>query len=148
MKSYKLIIFLLFLAIACSKQVTITEDQMADDTFYQKDKIEPYTGKCRVVFKGSEKIKEEMYFRNGILNGIWISYYKSGKIERKGEFIDGKFHGKWESWSESGQKLYEVNYENDSLSGKYITWYESGKLKEQGEYKANIKTGKWIIFNE
>jgi antitoxin component YwqK of YwqJK toxin-antitoxin module len=148
MKSFAFMIFLPLLTICCSRQVIITEDQFPEDTFYQTGKIKPYTGKCFVLFKGSQKIKEEMYFREGILNGIWISYFENGKIERKGEFMDGKFQGKWESWSETGQKLYEVNYKSDSLYGKYTIYNQSGKLKEQGEYTGNVKTGNWIYYND
>jgi antitoxin component YwqK of YwqJK toxin-antitoxin module len=148
MKSLIFIISSVFLTISCSKQIIISEDQLPEDTFYQSDKTTPYTGKCIVIFKGSEKVKEEMHFQQGILNGVWISYYENGNIARKGEYLNGMFHGKWESWSETGLKLYEVNYENDSLSGKYITWYKSGKLKEKGEYSANIRTGIWIYNDE
>jgi len=148
MKSLIFLMFSVFLAISCSKQIIISEEQLPEDTFYQTDKTTPYTGKCVVLFKNSQKVKEEMHFQQGILTGTWISYHENGNVARKGEYIDGMFHGKWESWSETGQKLYEVNYVNDSLSGKYITWYKSGKLKEKGEYSANIRTGVWTCFEE
>jgi antitoxin component YwqK of YwqJK toxin-antitoxin module len=148
MKNLTSILFSMLLVVACSKQVIITEDQLPEEKFYQSDNTTPYTGKCLVVYKGSDKIKEEMYFRDGVLNGTWTSYFESGKIERKGEFVDGLFNGKWEAWTESGQKIYEVYYKNDSLSGKYLTWYETGKIKEKGQYASNVKTGDWICYNE
>jgi antitoxin component YwqK of YwqJK toxin-antitoxin module len=149
MKNTILFVSILFLTISCSKKIIISEDQLPEeDTFYQSDNSKPYTGKCIIVYKGTEKVKEEMHFKEGVLNGGWMSYFENGQIQRKGEFVDGMFHGKWESWSESGQKIYEVNYENDSLTGKYITWYQSGKLKERGTYKANVKTGVWTLYDE
>jgi antitoxin component YwqK of YwqJK toxin-antitoxin module len=148
MKKLSYFIFFLLVMSSCSHKITISEDQLPEDKFYYSDAITPYTGKCIILYKNSEKVKEEMHFKNGVLNGIWISYYPTGEMKQKGEYSNGMFHGKWESWSELGGKLYEVYYQKDSLSGKYITWHKTGKVKEKGEFLTNKKVGDWLIYNE
>jgi antitoxin component YwqK of YwqJK toxin-antitoxin module len=149
MKNILLLISLVILTISCSKQqIVITEDQIPEDKFYYTDPMTPYTGKCVVLYNNSQKVKEVMFFKNGLLNGSWTCYYADGMIKQKGEYRNGMFNGKWESWSELGNKLYEVHYVNDSLSGKYTTWHKTGKMKEKGAYLNNERTGDWSWYNE
>lgn len=149
MKKYLFLTTLMVLAVSCTQQeIVIKEDQITEEKFCYTDPITPYTGKCVVLFRDSQKVKEVMNFKEGLLEGSWTSYYFDGSVKQKGEYKNGMFNGKWEAWSEFGSKLYEVHYVNDSLSGKYTTWYKTGKLKEKGEYIANAKTGNWSLYNE
>lgn len=144
-----LILFLPILTIACSKQeIVLTEDQIPDDIFYLEDEIKPFTGTCLVYFHGTEKIKEEMNFRHGILDGAHISYYKNGEIKRVGYYREGNLNGKWEGFDAEGNKIYQVEYKNDTLIGRFISWYSTGVVKQKGAYNKNIKTGEWTSYDE
>ncbi len=150
MKSYLYIICtIVCINVSCSqRKIIISEDQLPDDIFYLKDEIKPYTGKCFVYFINTTTVKEELTFKDGLLNGPRISYYKDGKIKRSGNYSNGNLDGKWKGFDEKGNMIFEVQYKNDSLIGKYFSWYPTGVIKEKGLYDNNHKTGEWIIYDE
>lgn len=149
MKNLLILAFVLIGFSSCSKHtITISENDLKDDIFYLKDQVKPFTGKCLVYYTGIHQIKESLTFKNGILNGEMISYYKCGSIKRKGYYKDGHLNGCWQCWDEKGQKIYKVNYKNDSLDGEATLWHDSGIAKEKGLYADNHKTGVWLDYNK
>jgi antitoxin component YwqK of YwqJK toxin-antitoxin module len=144
-----LILLIPILTISCSKHdVILTEDQLPDDIFYLKDEIKPFTGRCLVYFYKTEILKEEINFRNGILDGSHISYYKNGVIKRIGHYREGNFNGKWTGYDTEGNKTFEVEYKNDTLIGRFISWYSTGVIKQKGSYHNNVQIGEWISYDE
>jgi antitoxin component YwqK of YwqJK toxin-antitoxin module len=143
-------LILLFTGLcSCSQSIVVlNEKQLPEEIFYLPDQIRPYTGKCLIYYSGTNIIKEEMTFKDGILDGPMVSYYKDGSIKRKGEYRNSQFHGKWEYWCIEKKKIYEVNYSNDMLCGEYISWYSSGTLCEKGKYSKNRRTGSWIEYDQ
>lgn len=149
MKNLIILVILLIGLSSCTKRtVTIYEKDIPEDIFYLKDHIQPFTGKCLVYYNGSHQIKEVLNYRNGILNGESISYYKCGSVKRKGYYKNGRLSGRWESWSEKGKPIYEVNYKNDTLDGEATVWHSSGVVKEKGIYADNHKSGLWVCYDE
>lgn len=142
------IIFLLFTAFACKGEITVTEDEIGADVFYTKNSYEPYTGKCIVVFNNSSVIKEQFSFRNGLLHGESLTWYRNGQLRRKGYYIKGQISGKWEFWDEQGNKTAEAHYKADVLDGSYIVLYGNGKVKEKGQFAENKRTGKWVYYRQ
>ena len=55
--------------------------------------------------------------------GVWIFYYKNGKLAFTGEFVEGQ------------------------RKGKHIYYYPNGLIKEVGKYVAGVKHGKWFAYN-
>jgi antitoxin component YwqK of YwqJK toxin-antitoxin module len=150
MKKLSYIVILMALLVsACGKRsIVLTEDNIPEDIFYLENEIKPYTGTCLIYYKNTSVIKEEINFKNGILNGSHVSYYNNGKIKRQGYYLNGNLNGKWIGFDEKGQKIYEVEYKNDTLVGKFISWYSTGVIKEKGHYHNNKKTGEWLSYDE
>jgi antitoxin component YwqK of YwqJK toxin-antitoxin module len=149
MKSFFYIIFLCLFFVSCTqKTIVLTEDQLPQDVFYQKDALKRFNGSCLIYYTGTKNIKEEMCFDNGILNGTYISYYKKGTIKRKGNYKNGYLNGPWVMFDEKGTQLYEVEYKKDTLSGNYKIWYSTGVPKVTGLYYQNKKSGKWNYYDE
>lgn len=124
-------------------------------------------GKVIVFYKFSQNKKEEYTLVNGIKNGLYQSYYKSGQLFEEYNCLDGKMHGVYQMWHKNGQKavermynagkatgLYreyywdgqlcrEYNYHSDSgkAHGPYKIWYRSGILFESGFYNNGKKVG-------
>jgi len=143
------IIFIALLAlVSCGKEVIITEEEIKPDLFYSSKEINPFSGTCKVVFSDTNLLKEKFEFRNGILNGEAVAYYRDGKLRWKGHYYNGCCMGKWEYWDQHGNKIMEANYNNDSLSGSYCSWYSKGLLKEKGQFTQNSRAGKWFSYNE
>ncbi len=140
-------IFML-LSAACSGKVTVSEDEIGADVFYVKDSYKPFTGKCIVVFRNSDLVKEEFTFRNGVLQGEALAWHKNGQLRRKGSYHKGQISGKWEFFNEQGQKTIEAYYKQDNLNGSFISLYHNGKIKEKGRFERNKKIGQWDYFTE
>lgn len=148
MKRYYYISILITLFfVSCTKEIVITEDQLPEDVFYLSQEIKPYTGKCLIYYKDTEQVKEELHFKNGILEGKRLAFYQNGSIKTKGFYIDGKMTGLWSGWDKKGNRIFEVEYYNDSLEGKCKLWSESGKIIRSGTYKSNIKLNDWVYNN-
>jgi len=147
MKLYLYLI--LFLTLACSRDhLIVSEDQLTADILYVSDTYKPFTGTCIVVYNNSDIIKEQFTFRNGILEGDAIAWYRNGNIRRKGSYSKGHISGKWVFWDETGHKTVEATYKLDSLSGMYTSLYANGKIREKGHFSGNRRTGKWLYYSE
>lgn len=135
--------------LSCTnKTVVLNENELPEDIFYLKDRVEPFSGTCHIYYDKSEILKEVMHFKDGVLNGQRLSYYKNGQIKHEGEIKNGKFEGTWKGYAENGKPLYEVNYTNDLLDGQYLSCYSSGVIKAKGVYRNNKSTGEWQRYDE
>jgi uncharacterized protein len=143
----KWFLFVLTILIAsCSSKVTVTEDEIGSDVFYCKGSYRPYTGKCTVLFNNSTAVKEEFTFKNGILNGKAITWYKNGKIRQQGCYQDGLISGNWEFWDSNGNKILNAHYTQNFLDGPYTSLFPNGKIREKGQFSANKRTGAWVFY--
>ena len=141
MKGFLFIILLT--SFACTGKVCITEDDITPDIFYAEGSFSPFTGKCNVIGSNSKVLLEQFSYKNGLLHGKALAWYKNGQLKRKGSYSNGKLSGPWEFWDEKGNKTLEANYENDELNGSFISLESDGRIKEKGVYTANRRTGKW-----
>jgi antitoxin component YwqK of YwqJK toxin-antitoxin module len=116
--------------------------------FYEKESYKPYSGICTVKFNQSDLIKEQFTFKNGLLHGESLAWYKNGQLRRKGYYCKGQISGKWTFWDEAGNPMVEANYKKDNLDGSYTSLYSNGRIREKGQFSANKRKGKWVLFDE
>jgi uncharacterized protein len=129
----------------------------------------------KTYYDDAEKLIKESYHVSSSsqeLNGIYTSYYFSGKIKSKGLYQNNQAVGPWEYFYENGNLkmkgelkensnfgLWEYFYENGNLSMKgnlfdgmrqmeWTFYYESGSVKSQGKFLDNKKVGIWNYFYE
>jgi antitoxin component YwqK of YwqJK toxin-antitoxin module len=141
-------IILILLSFACRSNITVTEDEIGADIFYEKDSYKPFSGKCTVLYNNTQIVKTQFTFRNGRLNGETITWYKNGQIRRKGNYCKGMISGRWIFFDEQGNRTIEANYKKDDLNGTYVALYTNGKVKEKGTFSRNKRTGKWVYYTE
>ena len=94
---------------------------------------------------GKTLLSEENY-KNGILEGKVITYYKSGKIVEMLFYKEGKLNGNAKRFAESGNLLDDLNYKEGKLNGLAKYYNIEGKLIYTGVYKNDVKVGKWQYF--
>ncbi len=120
------------------------------------------------VYKIEGHIKDEM------LEGIWKSFYKTGRIkssvnyknsEVTGEaffyyddenktlkaevtFEDEKVTGIYSEFHKNGARKAKINYDDGKPDGSAEFYYRNGRLKIEGEYKDGEKHGKWNYYDE
>jgi antitoxin component YwqK of YwqJK toxin-antitoxin module len=95
----------------------------ANQTDQKKDGIlvrdyssnEPLTGVVYFHFANGQLAYERQY-KNGLLDGLSISYYENGAKSSVGNFLNDQLHGKVVAWDENGNLEFERNY----LEGRCI----------------------------
>lgn len=60
------------------------------------------------------KVQQEGFFKDGKLDGVWVSYDEKGNKTAVGEYTNGLKTGKWIFFNENS--LSEVAYENSKVS--------------------------------
>ncbi len=62
-------------------------------------------------------------------------YFENGKVQQQGFFKDGKLDGEWISYDSRGNKLSEGTYLNGSKTGKWFFW--NGNSLSEVDYSNN-----------
>jgi antitoxin component YwqK of YwqJK toxin-antitoxin module len=60
------------------------------------------------------KVQQEGFYKEGKLDGVWVSYDENGNQLAVGEYTEGMKTGKWIFFTEN--KLCEVAFENSKIS--------------------------------
>jgi antitoxin component YwqK of YwqJK toxin-antitoxin module len=71
----------------------------------------------------SLKIMEEYNCSNGLKNGIWKQYFKSGRVKSEGNYSMGK------------------------RDGVFIYYFANGTIDTKGSFKNDFKEGNWFYYD-
>ncbi len=134
--------------VACIRNMVVSEEDIGTEIFYSGNSYKPYSGKCTVLYRNSDRIKSEYTLRHGLLNGEATTWYSNGQLKRKGFYKDGQLSGHWLFWDEQGRKIMEAHYKSNNLDGSYASLYENGEIHVSGNFLNEKQTGKWKIYNE
>ena len=86
-------------------------------TFAQegKPKLEEVDGMVKATYYYENgKVQQEGFFKDGKLDGVWVSYDEKGHKKAVGEYTDGVKTGKWIIFNENN--LSEVAYVDNKVS--------------------------------
>ncbi len=90
-------------------------------TFAQEKspKLEEVNGLVKATYYfDNGQIQQEGFFKEGKLEGKWISYDVNGNKKAIAEYTNGQKTGKWFFWNE--QSLSEVDYSNSAVASVKI----------------------------
>ena len=68
----------------------------------------------RVVQKFGQA-QEESYYKNGVLDGPFYTYYPSGNLKIKGKYVNGKKEGQMVYYDMNGNPTMVYTYKNDEI---------------------------------
>ena len=80
------------------------------------------------IFPGDSKIKSNMTYLNGKLQGVKIDYYSNGQEQSSWTYDMGIRSGPFTVWNSSGLKKERGTYLNDKPNGVIYNWYGHGQL--------------------
>ena len=83
-----------------------------------------------------------------IINGEELKYYDNGIIQIKGSYKFGKREGIWASYYKSGKLWSELTYKEGIKNGPTTTWFENGNKRYQGSFISDKENGKWSFWSE
>lgn len=93
---------------------------------------------------GSLRIKGK--YKDGQLNGNYISYHNNGNIESEATYDNGSLTGPYKYYYERGSKMSEVNYTNGIENGLYKYFYKNGQLKLAGWITDGRQQQLWLSY--
>lgn len=79
-------------------------------------------------------VHEQTNYKDDEENGVFKSFFLSGKIKSEGQKINGKEEGSWKFYDENGRLLMECNYTLGRENGKYVEYNLNGTIKVEGQY--------------
>ncbi len=74
---------------------------------------------------------------DGVFQGAWNYYYKTGVVMAKGEYVNSKKEGKWIYYYENGKKEQEGSYAVNKLKGEWNWYYMNGTLQRKEFFNKN-----------
>lgn len=98
-------------------------------------------------YLGSGALNEKKYFKNGTLDGPYVSYFKVGEEipEFEGSYSEGKITGELKEYYATGQ-LYETKTFNDGMVINAEKYHMNGNIRETSSYKDNLQNGPYIFY--
>lgn len=83
-----------------------------------------------VVYHDNGVKREEYIIKNGYLDGLSQTWYKSGNLKSECTYVNSNLHGLYRQWYDTDKSdLYcEYSYNNGKKCGVCKYWHEDGKL--------------------
>jgi antitoxin component YwqK of YwqJK toxin-antitoxin module len=103
------ILFLVILIVGCRNEIVLTEQTIPDEILYIENSRIPYTGKCLIYYNQTKLVHYTLNYENGILNGPFESFFKSGQTQYKGTYYDGELTGRFLKYNEDGLMILNCN---------------------------------------
>ena len=121
----------LFPSLALGEEVTLGDLVKTDGLYYKKFTDVPFSGKVTGLQQGR--------FKNGVMEGPWVSYHENGQLLSEGAFKNGKTEGPWVFYYDNGQLEMKGDFKNGEREGLWIDYYDNGQLNKKGNYKNGVK---------
>ena len=85
--------------------------------------------------------KSKTFWKNGMEEGVKLSWYEGGSRSRKRNFHKGKKDGLSTWWYENGQKKSETYWKNGEAHGLKTSWHDNGNRSYKGYFEQGSKNG-------
>ena len=92
--------------------------------------------------------KDREFYKNGIPEGKWVSFYPNGKIKSIENWRQGKLNGKYVLYTEDGNKVFQTYYVNGKDHGNFELYHESGKIHIAGNFINGKATNVWKYYDK
>ncbi len=154
-KVWLFVCFLFFIAgkdLLAQKIVVKTwysgENSQLKEKYYISDSVTGRLEGLYISYYASGKKEMVGHYHNNIADSIWTYYYENGHIKMRGPVNENSHNGLWEFYYENGQLNKKGLISNNKKEGKWQYFFENGQLKAEGAFLHNIKKGIWDYFYE
>ncbi len=97
--------------------------------------------------RGESRIKTLETYHKGRLEGLSLEFDQRGQIIKKAYYRNGELNGPFVTYK-FGRPLEIVPYVNGVIEGKVMKYYPGGKVREEIDYKAGVQHGNYNHYNE
>ena len=107
-------------------------------------------GKKRVYyfFEDKDVLREQYSFKNGLIEGEFLTFHESGEVESKAFYTSGIKDSKIYKYYKNKNIKSIENYVDNSKEGEWVEYYESGKIKKQYSYESDKYKGELFMYDE
>lgn len=105
-------------------------------------------GEWKYYHKDSPQLMSVENYKNGKLNGKVVVFYPEGKISSETHYVNGVKEGVFKQYSKSGVVLEEIPYKNNQFNGLVTYRDMKGQITAQGMYEKGLKKGIWKFYED
>ena len=98
-------------------------------------------------FSENIKVSEEEY-KDGKKHGISRRFYPTGEILDMSEWRNGIQEGDYSIFFKSGKPYMQCKYRNGKRNGICIAYQETGSIEMEAYYSNNLRDGEWKYYDK
>ncbi|MFT6211294.1 MAG: antitoxin component YwqK of YwqJK toxin-antitoxin module [Bacteroidia bacterium] len=138
----------LMLLYSCSnKMMTIlVEDPMGNVELIYAGAQSPENLVTEVRYYPEGDTLSVSHMKKGAIEGVVTFYYPENKPKEQTTFVDGLSQGEFKRFDKSGVLVVEGKLKNGEKSGVWTTWYDDVQKQEERTYSADQPDGKWTYW--
>ena len=103
-------------------------------------------GKWVKVYEGTKKLKYQGTFKDGVPTGLFVFYYKNGKVKAKNKYFNNGKDSYASTYHENGKLMSMGKYINQKKDSAWVFLDQWGNYIAKDYYKNGKKHGKCILF--
>ena len=135
--------------VANSDKQVVLANYMAHQLFGIEDDTKipaHFSDQFELYYPDEKTLMIEENYKNGILEGTFKSYYKTGRVTEILNYKGGKLHGNTKRFADNGALLDDLKYCNGKLEGIAKYYNVDGELIYTGNYANDEKVGEWEYY--
>jgi antitoxin component YwqK of YwqJK toxin-antitoxin module len=114
-------------------------------TWREESFIEGLEEGLAIEYNDTGKVVSKGNYLSGEREGEWI--IDLGDHREEGSYVAGLQQGMWKSYYPSGKVKNEGKFEQGRESGKHTEYYENGQIREVGVFKFGSQEGDWFYYD-
>ncbi len=85
---------------------------------------------------------------DGLRQGLWTFWYRSGVKQMEGLYKDGVQQGEWTKWWTNGTMATQGSFEGGWMHGKWIDCFDSGEIAQESHWEKGRRTGTTTVWDK
>jgi antitoxin component YwqK of YwqJK toxin-antitoxin module len=118
------------------------QDLLPDGKTLEGSGLKAGSGHLKIT-EADGTVTKEGDCKDGLKEGLWRSYHKSGSLESEGNYHKGLATGEWRYFHENGKLSKSGAFIGGASEGEWVHFYESGTESSRGIIHQGKKVGQW-----
>ena len=107
-----------------------------------------YQGLWKTYHFESDQVMMLEQYKDGVLHGKKQVFYMDGDLLEESTYVNGLREGVYKKFARTGKVLEELNYKQGKLSDKAIYRDHQGNIESEGMYRNDLPIGEWKFYEK
>ena len=103
-------------------------------------------GKWIKTYEGTKKISYKGNFKDNKPTGLFIFYYKTGKVKAKSKYFNDGYNSYTSTYHENGKLMSTGKYVNQKKDSTWVYLDQYGNYLSKDSYRRGEKHGRCIVY--